>query len=53
MTNVLPGVLQEIAEVAGETAALSIAARQGGRRVYIPSANRLVVSVIRRPRTEG
>ncbi len=41
MTKVLPGVLQEIAEVAGEAAALSIAARQGGRRVYIPAESRL------------
>lgn len=41
MTATLPGVLQEIAEVAGEAAALMIAARQGGRRVYFPSARTL------------
>lgn len=41
MKNVLPGVLQEIADVIGEAGALSIAARHGGTRVYIPSAVRL------------
>jgi hypothetical protein len=33
----LPGVLAEIAEVAGEPAALIIATRFGGTRVYIPT----------------
>ncbi len=42
MTRALPAVLQEIAEVAGETAALAIAARHGGRRVYIPAASKLL-----------
>ncbi|MBW7968156.1 LuxR C-terminal-related transcriptional regulator [Bradyrhizobium sp. BR 10289] len=37
MTEKLPGVLAEIAEVAGETAALMISARRGGQRVYFPS----------------
>jgi hypothetical protein len=32
----LPGVLQEIAEVVGEEAALAIAAARGGTQVYIP-----------------
>lgn len=32
----LPGVLSEIAEVAGEPAAVLIASRVGGTRVYIP-----------------
>lgn len=41
MTEKLPGVLAEIAEVAGETAALMIAAQHGGRRVYIPSVKRM------------
>lgn len=42
MNTRLPAVLQEIADVAGETAALSIAARHGGRRVYIPSRAKLL-----------
>jgi DNA-binding NarL/FixJ family response regulator len=33
----LPGVLAEIAEVAGEAAAVQICARAGGTRVYIPA----------------
>lgn len=41
MTEKLPGVLAEIAEVAGETAALMIAAKHGGRRVYFPSVKAL------------
>lgn len=41
MTAKLPGVLAEIAEVAGETAALMISAKHGGRRVYIPSVKRM------------
>ncbi len=32
----LPGVLSDIAEVAGEDAALAIAAARGGTQVYIP-----------------
>ncbi|UFZ05488.1 hypothetical protein LQG66_03990 [Bradyrhizobium ontarionense] len=43
MKHPLPAVLQEIADVAGEAAALSIAARHGGRRVYFPSSDRLHV----------
>ncbi|WP_316191278.1 MULTISPECIES: hypothetical protein [unclassified Bradyrhizobium] len=35
-------MLQEIADVAGEAAALKIAAQHGGRRVYFPSVDRLV-----------
>ncbi|MGJ5203604.1 helix-turn-helix domain-containing protein [Bradyrhizobium sp. HKCCYLR20261] len=42
MKSKLPAVLQEIADVAGEAAALKIAAQHGGRRVYFPSADRLV-----------
>jgi hypothetical protein len=42
MTAKLPGVLAEIAEAAGETAALAIAARHGGRRVYFPAESRLL-----------
>ncbi len=38
MTSRLPGVLAEIAEVAGEPAAILIATRVGGQRVYIPAA---------------
>lgn len=37
----LPGALKEIAEVAGEPAAVSIAAAVGGRRVYIPLPKKL------------
>lgn len=37
----LTGVLKEIAEVAGEAAAISIAAAVGGMRVYIPARLRL------------
>lgn len=37
MTEKLPGILQEIAETAGETAALTIASRYGGTRVYFPA----------------
>lgn len=33
----LPGILVEIAEVAGEPAAIALAARVGGMRVYIPA----------------
>ena len=32
----LPGVLREIAEVAGEDAALAIASARGGTQIYIP-----------------
>lgn len=41
MTTKLPGVLAEIAEVAGETAALMVSAKHGGRRVYFPSVKSL------------
>ena len=34
----LPGLLQEIAEVAGEDAALKVAAAVGGTRQYIPGS---------------
>lgn len=37
MKAALPGVLAEIASVAGEAAALAISARVGGTRVYIPT----------------
>jgi hypothetical protein len=37
MTDKLPGVLQEIAEVVGEAAAIAIASRAGGTRIYIPA----------------
>lgn len=37
MTIALPGVLAEIATVAGEAAAIAISARVGGLRVYIPA----------------
>ena len=36
MSEALPRVLAEIAAVAGEDAALAIAAKRGGTRVYIP-----------------
>lgn len=36
MTGSLPGTLAEIAAVAGEDAALAIAAARGGTQVYIP-----------------
>ncbi|CAM5397395.1 hypothetical protein AFEL58S_01981 [Afipia felis] len=36
MMDGLPGVLAVIAEVAGETAAIQLAAQYGGTRVYIP-----------------
>jgi hypothetical protein len=37
MKSALPGVLSEIAAVAGEAAAIAISARVGGTRVYIPA----------------
>jgi hypothetical protein len=37
MTEALPGILQEIADAAGDAAALVIASRAGGTRVYIPA----------------
>jgi hypothetical protein len=37
MTEKLPGVLAEIADLVGEAAAIAIAARAGGTRVYIPA----------------
>lgn len=37
MKRELPGVLAEIAEVAGEAAALKISALHGGQRVYFPA----------------
>jgi 1,6-anhydro-N-acetylmuramate kinase len=37
MTDKLPGVLQEIAELVGEQAALIIATRFGGTRIYMPT----------------
>lgn len=37
MTEPLPAVLAEIAELIGEAGALMIAAKYGGRRVYIPA----------------
>ena len=37
MTQVLPGVLAEIAELVGDAKALQIAAHAGGTRVYFPS----------------
>ena len=37
MADRLPGILREIAELAGEPAAVLIAARVGGQRVYIPA----------------
>ena len=36
MTEKLPGVLAEIAELIGEAGALAIAARRGGTRAYFP-----------------
>lgn len=38
MKPALPGVLSEIAAVAGDAAALAISARVGGTRVYIPAS---------------
>lgn len=37
MKDQLPGVLWEIADVAGEAAAVAVSARVGGTRVYIPA----------------
>jgi len=37
MTDKLPGVLAEIAELVGEQAAIAIASRAGGTRVYFPA----------------
>lgn len=37
MTETLPGVLQEIAELVGDQAALTIASRAGGTRIYFPA----------------
>jgi hypothetical protein len=34
--NQLPGILAEIADIAGEDAALAVAAARGGTQVYIP-----------------
>jgi hypothetical protein len=34
--NQLPGILAEIADIAGEDAALAVAAARGGTRVYLP-----------------
>jgi hypothetical protein len=34
--NALPGILADIAEIAGEDAALAVAASRGGTQVYIP-----------------
>jgi hypothetical protein len=36
--NGLPGILAEIADVAGEDAALAVAAARGGTQIYIPPA---------------
>lgn len=38
MTEKLPGVLAEIAELVGDAAALAIAAHAGGTRVYFPAS---------------
>ncbi len=37
MTETLPGILQEIAELVGEQPALAIASRAGGTRIYFPA----------------
>lgn len=37
MADYLPGLLGEIAEIAGEAAALRIARAKGGRRAYFPA----------------
>jgi hypothetical protein len=37
VTEKLPGVLAEIAELVGEQAALTIASRAGGTRIYFPA----------------
>lgn len=36
--NPLPGILAEIADIAGEDAALAVAAARGGTQVYIPAS---------------
>lgn len=41
MDEPLPGILGEIAEVAGRDAALAIALVRGGRIIYIPTPSRL------------
>lgn len=37
MRERLPGILAEIADIAGEPAAVLLSARMGGQRVYIPA----------------
>lgn len=37
MTEKLPGILQEIAELVGEAGAIAIASRAGGTRIYFPA----------------
>jgi hypothetical protein len=37
MTDKLPGVLQEIADIVGEAAAIAIASHAGGTRIYFPA----------------
>lgn len=51
----LPGVLRQIAEVAGEDAALAIAAARGGTQVYFPprpNARHWLCKLIGRERAE-
>lgn len=37
MTEALPAILAEIADLIGEVAAIAIAARKGGTRIYLPA----------------
>jgi hypothetical protein len=37
MTDKLPGILQEIADLVGEQAALAVASHAGGVRIYFPA----------------
>jgi Homeodomain-like domain len=39
MTEPLPGILQEIADIIGTAGALQIASRYGGTRVYFPASS--------------
>ena len=43
----LPGVLSEIAEIAGRRAALEMALRFGGSQIYIPHARRVLAAHLR------
>jgi hypothetical protein len=41
VTDKLPGILQEIADLVGEGNAIALASRHGGTRVYFPTSEKL------------